>query len=141
MHSCVCIEVHCQSLLFAVINVCMSIIITLAPEIVVPPSSVTVFSGNTAEFTCQTRNADYTIWILNGIILTNYDATLSLRMDVDNDQESVESDITSYILTIRARTEYHGLVFQCVAGIIGGPVVESENATLMVQGTVELWLV
>ena len=50
--------------------------------------------------------------------------------------------VTSYSQTIRARTEYHGLVFQCVAGVSGGgPEVESENATLMVQGTVELWLV
>ena len=75
------------------------------------------------------------------MILNYYDATLPPRVDVDTDEESVGSGITSYKLTIRARTEYHGLVFQCVAGVVDGSKVESENATLMVQGTVELRLV
>ena len=142
MHSCVCTAVHCQSLLFAVINVCMSIIITLAPEFVVPPSSVTVFSGNTAVFTCQTRNDHYAFWRLNGMILNDYNVNLPPLMDVDTYQERVRKGVTSHILTITTRTEYHGLVFQCVVGVSGGgPEVESENATLMVQGTVELWLV
>ena len=141
MHSCVCTAVHYQSLLFAVIKVCMSIIITLAPKIVVPPSSVTLFNGSTAEFTCQTRNELYAIWRLNGMFLNTYNVTLPPRMDVDTDKESFGSGVTSYKLTITARTDYHGLVFQCVALVIDGPLVESENATLMVQGTVELWLV
>ena len=76
------------------------------------------------------------------MIINYYDATLPPRVDVDTDDESVGSGVTSYKLTIRTRTEYHGLVFQCVAGVFGGgPVAESENATLMVQGTVELRLV
>ena len=75
------------------------------------------------------------------MILNDYNANLPPRIDVDTDQEGVGSGVTSYKLTITARNEYHGLVFQCVSGVIGGPVVESENATLMVQGTVELWLV
>ena len=120
----------------------LSIIITLAPEIVVSPSSVTVLNGSTAEFTCQTRNAHYAFWRLNGKILDDYNDTLPPLMDVDNYLKRDGSGITSHILTITARTEYHGLVFQCVAGMSGGgPEVESENATLMVQGTVELWLV
>ena len=119
----------------------MSIIITLAPEIAVSLSSVTVFSGNSAKFTCQTRNALYVYWRLNGIGLIYYNDTLPPHMDVDTDQESIGNGVNSYILTITARTEYHGLVFQCVAGVEDGPRVESENATLMVQGTVELWLV
>ena len=120
----------------------MSIIITLAPQIVVPPSSVTVFNGSTAEFTCQTRNAHYAFWMLNGMMLGDYDPTLPPLVDVGTGQDSIEIGVASYKLTIRARTEYHGLVFQCVAGVgAGGPEVESENATLMVQGTVELWLV
>ena len=140
MHSCVCTAVHCQSLLFAVIKVCMSIIITLAPEIVIPPSSVTVFNGSTAQFTCQTRNADFVIWRLNGKKLIAYNLYLPPRMDVDTDKQDLESGGLRYILTITARTEYHGLVLQCMAGVVNGLVVESKNATLMVQGTVELWL-
>ena len=139
MHSCVCTAVHCQSLLFAVINVCMSVIIILAPEIVIPPSSVTVFSGNTAKFTCQAVNADFVIWRLNGTKFRLYNTSLPPIIDITQIPTSV-ADI--HVLTITARTEYHGLVFQCVAGMSGGgPEVESENATLMVQGTVELWLV
>ena len=102
---------------------------------------MTVFSGSTAEFTCQTRSDHYAFWRLNGKILSDYNDTLPPLMDVSTGQERVGSGVASYKLTITARTEYHGLVFQCVSGVIGGPVVESENATLMVQGTVELWLV
>ena len=119
----------------------MSIVFTLVPEFVVPPSSVTEFSGNTAEFTCQTRNEHYAIWRLNGKFLKDYNENLPHRMDIEIDKNGVGNGVTSYILTIRARTEYHRL-FQCVAGVGGGgPEVESENATLMVQGTVELRLV
>ena len=71
------------------------------------------------------------------MILQDYNYTLPPFIDVDTDQEGIGSGVNSYILTIRARTEYHGLVFQCVAGVSGGgPEVESEPATLMVQGTV-----
>ena len=118
------------------------LVIIVAPEIVAPPSSVTVYSGNTAEFTCHTRNNHYVYWKLNGKILNRYNGTLPPRIDVDTNQETFTSDQTNYILTIRARPKYHGLVFQCVAGVGGGgPEVESKNATLMVQGTVELRLV
>ena len=115
----------------------------VAPEVVFSPSSVTVFSGSTAEFTCHTKNEHYAYWILNGMILNDYNSTLPPRIDVDTGQESVANDCgTNYMLTITARTEYHGIVFQCVAGVGGGgPGVESKNATLMVQGTVELRLV
>ena len=76
------------------------------------------------------------------MFLNDYNVNFPPRMDVDTDQESVGIGVTSYLLTITARTEYHGLVFQCVAGVSGGgPEVESENAILIVQGTVELRLV
>ena len=120
----------------------MYIVIFLAPDIVAHPTNVTKFSGNTAEFTCHTRNEHYAYWILNGMALNDYNSTLPPRIDIDTDQESVANGGgTNYMLTITARTEYHGLVFRCVAGVRGGPEVESENATLMVQGTVELRLV
>ena len=143
MYTCV-VCMHVLSVLLYILNSCSLHIFTsylIAPEIVIPPSSVTVFIGSTAEFICQTLNDHYVFWRLNGMILNDYNGNLPPRMDVDTDQEGVGSGVTSYILTITARTEYHGLVFQCVSGVIGGPVVESENATLMVQGTVELWLV
>ena len=121
----------------------MSIVIFLVPDIVAHPTNVTKFSGNTAEFTCHTRNEHYAVWRLNGMALNEYNSTLLPRIDIDTDQESVANDGgTNYMLTITARTEYHGLVFQCVAGVSGGgPEVASKNATLMVQGTGELRLV
>ena len=77
------------------------------------------------------------------MILNDYKSSVPPLIDIDTDQDSVANGGgTNYMLTITARTEYHGLVFQCVAGVSGGgPEVESENATLMVQGTVELRLV
>ena len=120
----------------------MSIIITVALMIVDPPSSVTLFIGNTAEFTCYTRNAHFAYWRLNGTIVGNYDANNLLQDDVNVYLKGSISSGINTTLTIRARIKYHGLVLQCVAGVSGGgPVVESENATLMVQGTVELNLV
>ena len=113
----------------------------LAPEVVIPPSSVSVFSGNTAEVTCQTRNAEYVIWTLNGTNLGRQDANNPLHNDVNVHQIGTFPSGINSTLTIRARTEYHGLVIQCVAGVEGGLKAESENATLMVQGTVELSLV
>ena len=69
----------------------MSIIITLSPEFVVSPSSVTVFNGSTAEFTCQTRTAHYAIWRLNGKIFDFYNDTLPPLMDVSIGHERVGS--------------------------------------------------
>ena len=116
--------------------------IIVAPEILVNPSSVTVFSGSTTELICRTKNADQAYWKLNETVLTRYNGPLPLLNDTKGRQEHFQGRISTFTLTIRARPEYHGLVFQCVAGVSGGgSEVESENATLMVQGTVELRLV
>ena len=116
--------------------------IIVAPEILVNPSSVTVFSGSTTELICRTKNADQAYWKLNETILARYNGPLPLLNDTKSLQEHFQGGISTVTLTIKARTEYHGLVIQCVAVVFGGgPEVESENATLMVQGTVELRLV
>ena len=108
----------------------------LAPEIVIPPSSVTVFSNSTAEFTCHTRNAHLAYWRLNNTLVADYDTTNLLHNDVVIDTKWTIASGVITTLTIRARLKYHGLVVQCVAVVFGGAVVESENATLMVQGTI-----
>ena len=124
-----CTTVNCYSLIFA--------IITLVPEIVVAPSSVTVFSGNTAEFTCHTRNVHYATWTVNGKIVGEHEETNLRHNDVAFYMNgTIESGVNT-TLTIKTRTKYHGLVIQCVAELLSA-VVESENVTLMVQGTVEL---
>ena len=140
MHYCMydCQTVYCTSFPFS--TLCKSIIITLAPEIIIPPSSETVYSGDTAEFTCHARNAHSIVWRLNGMIVSDYNAINPLHKAV-----GVYSNGTSGInatLTIKARLESHGLVIHCeVVRFEGGTVADSENATLMVQGTAELRLV
>ena len=48
-----------------------------------------------------------------------YNDTLPPLMDVSTGHERVGSGFTSYNQTIGARTVYHGLVFKCVAGVLG----------------------
>ena len=126
--------VNCSSFLFSIL--CISIT-TVAPEIIIPPSSETVYSGDTKEFTCHTRNANYAEWKLNGTtsLISSNDVTVS--------SDGAIATGFNTTLTIKARLEYHGLVIECVAVMVdGGTVVRmSKNATLMVQGTVELRLV
>ena len=131
--------VNCSSFLVSIL--CISII-TLAPEIIIPPSSETVYSDNTKEFTCHTRNADYVQWKLNGTIAgANTSPVRSNDVSVSSDGAIASGSITT--LTIKARLEYHGLVIECVAVMVDVDIVMrmSKNATLMVQGTVELRLV
>ena len=126
--------VNYSSFLFSIL--CISII-TLAPEIIIPPSSETVYSDNTKEFTCHTRNANYADWKLNGTMspIRSNDVTIS--------SSGVIASGVNITLTIKARLEYHGLVIKCVAVMVDGDTVVkmSKNAILMVQGTVELRLV
>ena len=42
-------------------------------------------------------------------------------------------------LTIPARAQYNGTRVQCLSVIIGGPFVESDNATLTIQGICSLF--
>ena len=101
-----------------------------SPEIVTHPESVTVFTDSEAEFTCETRNA-LLAWRVNGTFFSQLDP--SLRADLDTAQETV-GDIELYTLTIPARAEYNGTVVQCLASVPGGDIIESGNATLMIQG-------
>ena len=116
---------------------------TYISGIVVHPSSVTVFSGSPAVLTCQTKNinAHYIFWKLNGLILDMNNHFLPPNTTINWSREYDVHGDTGSILTIVPTIVSHVLVFQCVAGVETGAVVESENATLMVQGTVFLKLV
>ena len=96
-----------------------------------PPESVVVFTESEAEFTCETRNAPFFSWRVNGTFLSQLDP--SLRADLDSDQETV-GDSDWHTLTITARAGYNGTVVQCVAAVPGGEFRESGNATLKIQG-------
>ena len=102
-----------------------------SPEIVTPPESVVVFTDSEEEFTCETRNAPFVAWQVNGTFLSQLDP--SLHADLVNAQQTV-GDIDRHTLTILARAEYNGTVVQCVAAVPGGEFRESGSATLMIQG-------
>ena len=102
------------------------------PEIVHPPESVVVFSGNRVEFSCGTRSAPVVTWKVNGTLFNQLNA--SLRADLGTSQQTV-GDLELYTLLIPAGNEYNGIVIQCVAGVFGGTFIMSENATLMIQGS------
>ena len=103
-------------------------------EIVESPGDTTVFLDSKAVFTCETRGADYGHWRVNG---TAYNKLpLGLRNDLVPNQETVgEKEV--YTLTIPGRAKYNETKVQCVAGDAGDAgdyYIESETATLKVQG-------
>ncbi|CAI8024255.1 hypothetical protein GBAR_LOCUS14103, partial [Geodia barretti] len=103
-----------------------------AQEILHAPESTTVFLNQLAVFTCETRGG-ITSWRLNGtqreILL------LDIRSDLVISEKSTTSEGTAvHNLTILARAQYNGTRVQCLSVIIGGPLVESDNVTLTIQG-------
>ena len=48
--------------------------------------------------------------------------------------ESTSEGVVLQTLTIPARAQYNGTRVQCLSVIFGGPLVESDNATLTIQG-------
>ena len=57
-----------------------------------------------------------------------------LPLEVKDDLETDPLEDRDSTLTITARAVYNGTTVQCVTGDVGGVVVESENATLTIQG-------
>ena len=94
--------------------------------IVKGPQNVTAYQGQIAVFTCETVGGD---WKVNGTGFTGL--SHEVQQDLRTSRESQERAT----LTILARATYNGTTVQCVTGQFGGNVVESENATLTIQGT------
>ena len=101
-----------------------------SPEIVNPPESVVVFTDSEAGFTCETSNARYFSWIVNGTYFN--DLSSAVRDDLNMDQMEVEEN-ELYTLNITSRAEYNRTVVQCVASTRDQYRI-SENATLIIQG-------
>lgn len=91
------------------------------PEILNPPESMVVFAGSKADFTCQTRGADIISWRVNGTSALDLLFPIHTGRQVSN-------------ITIPALTQYNNTVVNCVAGVPGIAPIESENATLLIQG-------
>ena len=102
-----------------------------SPEILRSPENTTVFLDRSAVVTCETRGGG-TLWRFNG--------TQREAFPPDILRDLVISDITTpegvFVtnLTIPARAQYNGTIVQCQSGLFGGSVVESDNATLTIQG-------
>ena len=117
---------------------CISVLpIILVVDAHILQSNVTALLNSRAEFKCLTKNAKYVQWKLNGKLLVHYNAARTPRIDVNITESRHAYDIIITKLTIKVKSKYHGLKFQCVAGDLGGGFeVQSKNATLTVQGTV-----
>ena len=76
-------------------------------------------------FSCDASGSDFTFWRVNGTSISYLD------IEIKHQQRS-GSGLS--ILTITARALYNGTKVQCVTGRFSGVVVESENATLTIQG-------
>ena len=98
---------------------------------VIHSSHVTVFINQPATFPCVTTS-DSIAWRVNG---TNFnDLPPEILSDLVTDRVTVTT-FHLFTLTIAGRAEYNGTVIQCVTGHL----VENENATLRVQGTLPLY--
>ena len=99
--------------------------------IVKPPENITAFLNKSAVFTCET-NGGITSWRVNGtqrqILLPD------IRSDLVVSEITTPEGTTVETLTIPARAQYNGTRVQCLSVIAGGPFVESDNATLTIQG-------
>ena len=105
--------------------------IFVLPEILRAPESVAVFPNQSAKFTCETRDGA-TLWRINGI--QREILPLEIRNDLVVSKSFTAEGTTVENVTIRARVHYNGTTIQCLSVIIGVSTVESENATLTIQG-------
>ena len=72
------------------------------------------------------------MWIVNGT--QREILSLDIRSDLVVSETTTPEGTTVHTLTIPARPQYNGTRVQCLSGLFGGPFVESDNATLTIQG-------
>ena len=107
------------------------ILLMFVSEILVAPESRVVFLDQPAEFTCVTVGGTL-VWIVNGTQREVHPAEIRRVLVVS--ETITDDDTTLENLTIPARAEYNGTRVQCFVGIFGGSTVQSENATMRIQG-------
>ena len=101
------------------------------PEILHAPESSTVFLNKPAVFTCETRGGT-TLWRVNGTQRETFSP--DIRSDLVVSEITNPEGTTVETLTIPARAQYNGTKVQCLSVIIDVSRVESDNATLTIQG-------
>ena len=103
----------------------------LVSEILVAPESRVVFLDQSAEFTCETVGGTL-VWVVNG---TQRDVhPPEIRRDLVVTETLTYDGTTLENLIIPARAEYNGTRLQCFVGIFGASTVQSDNATMRIQG-------
>ena len=72
------------------------------------------------------------MWLVNGTQRETFLPDIRIDLGVSEITSPEGSSVQN--LTIPARAQYNGTRVQCLSVIIGGPIVESDNATLTIQG-------
>ena len=119
-----CAQEGIYTYMFWEISICLPTVINI------PPQDTTTFLNKTEVFRCQTSDGDFTFWRVNGTSFTD------LPLEVKDDLRTDPLEDRDNTLSIPAKAVYNGTTVQCVTGDydIGGVAVESENATLTIQG-------
>ena len=111
---------------------CYLIITVSSSEILQPPENNTVFLDQFAIFTCVIDAGTFD-WIINGTERSSIPQ--DNRIDLAVTKNTTSEGTTVEILTIPARAEYNGTLFQCVVfSVRQGIAAQSDNVSLMIQG-------
>ena len=101
------------------------------PEIITHPQDQVVFLNQEVVFTCVTDGGDISGWVING---TGYsELPNEVRNDLKRRDKSVGTDI--HDLIIPGKAEYNGTKIKFVIAVREHEPVESETASLTLQGT------
>ena len=97
-----------------------------APVILRAPENLTVFTGESAVFTCET-DGGFSGWVINGTSQEDSAPDITFSETPTNDGTTVTE------LIVPARAEYNGTRIQCLV-VTPSSLLESDNATLDIQG-------
>ena len=92
------------------------------------PQSVVTYPGNVVTFTCSGRDTLY--MTINGTSENVVSPTLQMGMDL----QIYPARVCTHRITFLAKEEYNNTLIRCVALEFGVRYIESDNATLTIQG-------
>ena len=106
----------------------------ISTDIFQSPQNATVFQDHFAVFECEV-NGEFAGWRVNATPFNSLPS--EIREDMDTDRELSDEGNELLILIVPGRAWYNGTTVQCITGIIGGgAVLETETATMKIQGIV-----
>ena len=100
-------------------------------EILRAPNSMTVYSQESAVFTCET-DGGLSGWRVNGTLLQNLQP--EIHDDLKLSMVNTANGSTVENLTIPAKNIYNGTAVQCLVLAFGHQAIESSIASLKIQG-------